>query len=132
MERIILNSLKRGQIITMLTGESEANYRYQFTVKEIGKCPLGLLMQTDPQGNEIGPERAELLGSGTWTTAEQNPMQRADWFVGRPYQERALTIGWGVLYVGGCAVVRNPGEAENTFYELQPALTNILVDEVSV
>jgi hypothetical protein len=129
MDRLILEAVRVNQVITVLTGEGRQDFRYRFVVKKAGELPLGLLFQKNPDGLEVGPGDASLLGCGRRTTPRENPMQRVDWFIGRPTQEVALTIGWGVLYVGGCAVVRDPNSPDNTFYELQPVVTDIQLTE---
>lgn len=89
--------------------------------------PLGELMQINPDGTTVGPGEAILEGCGRWTTVDQNPMQRGDVLLGLRRQELAMTIGYGVLFVGGLIVVRDPADNTGGRYELQPACTDIIL-----
>lgn len=74
--------------------------------------PLCNFVQTDPNDAVVGTVKAILQGSGRWTTEPQNRMQRSDRFVGRQGQEVAMSIGYGLLNTGDCAVVSKPGKTK--------------------
>jgi len=126
-ERLILDTLRAGDSVTMVAGEEPDTYQYIFTVQNPGKMPLCHLTQINPDGSSVGPGEAILEGCGRWTTERENPMQRADWFVGRPRQEIAMSIGYGVLFVGGFIMVSEPGNHTGDRFRLEPACTDIVL-----
>lgn len=124
-EQVILETMEVGESVHVVAGsDPDTAYQYDFIIVEKGEQPICELVQTSPDGTVVGPGRAIVQGAGRWTTERQNPMQRADWFVGRPYQEKALTIGYGVLFVGGLIVLRDPNKPQD-IYRLEPACTQI-------
>lgn len=124
-ERLNLDTLQTGDSVTLVAGEEPEAYSYVFTVREPGEMPLCDLTQINPDGSSVGPGAAVLQGCGRWTTEAQNPMQRADWFIGRPRQEIAMSIGYGVLFVGGFIIVSEPGNHTGDRFQLQPECTDI-------
>lgn len=130
IERLTLSTLKAGDSVTTTAGQVPDAYRYKFTVIEPGEMPLCDLMQTDPSGAVVGPAKAILQGSGRWTTEQQNPMQRADWLVGRQRQKIALSIGYGLLSTGDYVIISEPGNTTGNRLQLQPECTAISIDQV--
>lgn len=129
VERVELETLEGGRKINVIAGvDPLERYIYDFTIIEPGNRPVCELVQTSPDGASIGPiGRVILEGAGIWTTPEQNPLQRGDVVMGIPRQERALSIGWGALYIGGFMTIVDPVARDR--YYLQPAITSIDVSE---
>lgn len=131
IEQLTLSTLKTGDSVTTTAGLAPDAYTYKFTVVEPGEMPICDLVQTDPAGVVIGPAKAVLQGSGRWTTEQQNPMQRADWFVGRQRQEVAMSIGYGLLTTSEFVIISEPGDTTGDRLRLEPECTAISIEHTS-
>lgn len=134
IERLKLATVEAGATIQVKASEDPEAYLYSFTVLEPGEMPYCDFSQTSPDGSIIGPVNALLEGTGDWTTPEQNPCQRSDPAMGRPWQERAMSIGWGALHLGGFVVALDATEREKMpkdRYELLPEVTKITLEHPS-
>lgn len=125
-QRVNLSDLVIGETVHVTAGENpEERYKYSFTVLKQGEMPLCELVQQNPDSSSIGPAKAILKGVGRWTTPRENPMQRADWFIGRPTQDKAMTIGYGVLYLGGYLIISEPGNYTGDVLRLEPTTSGL-------
>ncbi len=126
MERLVLSTVKAGETITAVAGQEPEAYSYDFKVIEAGERPTCDLTQTGPDGATVGPSPVVLEGSGNWTTPEQNPVQANDPVWGRPRQELAMSIGWGMVRIGGfiCIASADLSAPLERAY-LQPECTDI-------
>lgn len=87
-----LETLRRGDVLHILTEGDGQAYSYSFTVADRGEAPLGTLVETLPEGTPGPDANFRLEGAGNWTDRDQNPVQT---------QSRAFTPAWGEVYVGG-------------------------------
>lgn len=130
-QRLTLEKVPVGTRITMTAGLGNDAYIYTFDVATQGARPVGALTQTAPDGSVVGPADAQIAGSGNWTTVDNNPMLRGDWFSGTPYRTEGLAMQWGELVVGCEVVIQEAGATrQQNFLRLQPelaafALTNM-------
>lgn len=124
-ELIIISDLKKGNEMLLTAGKYPDEYKYHFKLMEASNMPLCELMQTDPFGDSVGPFSVVLQGSGNFTTLAQNPMQRADWFNRRAQQDIAMSIGYGVLRLGGFIIIKDPDDYTGDILQLQPEITAI-------
>lgn len=122
-ERINLGSLKPGDSLQVKTGP-EPLFTYDVRVVEAGEMPKCEITQKNEQGEVTArPTLAILEGTGHWTTPEQNPMQLADWSIGRQRQDKAMSIDYGGLNIGGFLVVREPEKDASGRIYLTPECT---------
>lgn len=111
--RLNFETLEDGNLIQINT-DSQPLSSYEVRVVKQGSPLLCELTQKDQFGKIIaGPAEANLVGCGHWTTPVQNPTQRGDYLFGRPYQERALTINYSELFVGGLLVISDPSQPQS-------------------
>lgn len=94
-----LSKLRRNTSMTVLTGLESAKWECIFHVlepiSEDRAYPRGVLVAKSPAG-VLSPElEVSLVGSGKWTTKQENPGQD---------RQREFTIGEGVLKVGSFMV----------------------------
>lgn len=72
-----------------------------------------------------------MVGSGKWTTWENNPMVKGDWFSGTPYRTEGMAMQWGELVVGCEVVVQEVGVTrEQDYLRLQPVLTAFVLSNM--
>lgn len=96
MNRLKLSDLQEKQKIKVTAGEEPNVTVYKFEVLKSGNKPECSLIQIGPDTSIVGPAPVILEGSGRWTDRNENPVQR---------QERAFSIGYGYLSVGGLLTV---------------------------
>ena len=134
VERLELSALKYGERIRVTAGDAPDAFLYEFMVVEPGKLPHCDLTQTNPDGSIVGPARVVLEGTGQWTTPEQNPCQRGDVLAGNPHQEIAMSIGEGLLCLGGYVIVLEATDTNKVTidrYQLMPEVSRITIGETS-
>lgn len=115
----------------MTAGTGDQAYTYTFDVAVSGERPVGRLRQSAPDGSVAGPAEAQMVGSGKWTTWENNPMVKGDWFSGTPYRTEGMAMQWGELVVGCEVVVQEVGVTrEQDYLRLQPVLTAFVLSNM--
>ena len=77
MDQLMLDSLKKGDVIHITTGLGELAFKYTFTVEKPGTWPEGHIHEVGPDG-QINQGDFTLQGSGRWTDRKQNPVQDQD------------------------------------------------------
>ncbi|MDB5170437.1 MAG: hypothetical protein JWO35_131 [Candidatus Saccharibacteria bacterium] len=125
-ESVNLSDLTEGNIIKVTAGVDDEAYGYSFTVLESGDTPRCMLEQTSPDGSVVGPAEVILEGTGSWTTPEQNPVQRGSIVSAR--QDYALSIGRGMLNTGCSLVILTPEPTNRQRFELMPECTTIEIE----
>lgn len=99
-EHFDLSILRRDTNLTVLTGPEYDRWQYDFRVaEEVTKertFPNGILVARSPQGCLSDEFEVSIVGSGKHTTRNQNPVQD---------QERAITVGFGILSIGSFLVL---------------------------
>lgn len=108
IERLRLEDLKAGDLVTITTGTGEDAWAYLFTVEEDGQWPNGTLVASAPDSSETEPVAFSLHGAGNWTNRRQNPVQE---------QERGFNSDFNAIYIGGCLVGRFGGDEERAVFD---------------
>lgn len=91
-ESLALRDLEVGSRLVVLAGNTaDRTFRFDFLVYETGDSPACYFMQTNPDGASSEIIDVILLGTGSYTTQRQNPVQK---------QLRAFTTSYGYMHLG--------------------------------
>jgi hypothetical protein len=107
-ERLSLDQLRPGDVVTITTGTDDEAWRYVFTVTETGRWPDGTLKAVAPDGSETETVGFSLHGAGNWTTRQQNPVQK---------QDKGFTSYFDSIYIDGCMTGRFEGHDERVVFD---------------
>lgn len=108
IERLSLDQLKTGDTVTITTGIDDDAWKYEFQVEEASQWPKGKLKGTAPDGSETGSVDFSLHGAGTWTTRQQNPVQK---------QERGFTSYFDSIYLDGFMIGQFDGQEDRAVFD---------------
>ena len=90
LDKVDLGKLFAGDTLHITTGRGDTAHHYEYLLTEKGE--QGLLTERNHLGAvTAGPTKMKILGSGRYTTREQNPVQD---------QATALTPNWNWLNRG--------------------------------
>lgn len=110
------NQLGRFDRFRITAGEDMKRIFYDFIVLEPGEAPRCALLQTSATGKVLGPNIVDLVGSGLYTTREENPCQK---------KMRAFTVSFGYLAVGSELIV-DTDNPESRRQILMPKINSIV------
>ncbi len=120
-ENLELRTLEVGsRLIVLAEDEIDGAFRFDFLVYKTGDRPACYFMQTNPNGTSSEIIDITLLGTGSYTTQQQNPVQ---------HQLRAFSTGYGCMWLGATITILSSGispeSAHPERYILYPDCTSI-------
>ncbi len=129
IERLDLETLPEGTSLQIKTSSPPA-VTYQVRILEKGHMPVCEITEKN-QDDEIiaGPTEVILVGTGHWTTPDQNPTQGGDCLFGRPYQEKTISIDYSRLNIGGFLILHDPKRRNRNRTFLELAMTDIIMND---
>lgn len=111
LERLQLEALKVGDVVTIVVGAGDDAWTYKFRVMEMhGRWPMGMLCAAAPNGTVTEEFEFTLHGTGRWTTPNQNPCQS-------PMLERGFTSYWDSVRVGDYMAGKFAGQPERAVFD---------------
>ena len=107
IDRLNLEQLRMGDVVTITTGLDDEAWRYIFILDEASQWPHGTIKGISPDGAETEELGFSLHGAGQWTDRRQNPVQK---------QDRGFTSYYDSIYLDGFMVGQFDGHDERQVF----------------